>query len=152
MILNCTGAPEYTWLLCLKYVCFILNRLACDSLKWHTPLESLTGSTPDISPLLRFTYWEPVYFQLEDADFPLTSTEGRRRWVGVAEHVGHAMTYMILTDDTLKVLFQVSIQTTTNAADRNKHIDILDGRKLPPLSNLQEILHLHWMGSLFKKK
>ena len=33
-ILSHTGAPENTWLLCLLYVCFLLNCLACQSLNW----------------------------------------------------------------------------------------------------------------------
>ena len=33
-ILCRTGAPANTWLLCLLYVCFLLNRLACQSLQW----------------------------------------------------------------------------------------------------------------------
>ena len=53
-ILNCTGAPPYMWLLCLAYVCFLLNQLACQSLGWPTPLEALNGMMPDISPLLPF--------------------------------------------------------------------------------------------------
>ena len=32
-ILSHTGAPANTWLLCLLYVCFLLNRLACQSLQ-----------------------------------------------------------------------------------------------------------------------
>ena len=60
-ILSHTGAPANTWLLCLLYVCFLLNRLACQSLQWRTPLEALEGSMPDISPLLRFSFWDPVY-------------------------------------------------------------------------------------------
>ena len=33
-ILSHTGAPANTWLLCLLYVCFLLNHLACQSLQW----------------------------------------------------------------------------------------------------------------------
>ena len=55
--LSCTGAPANTWLLCLLYVCFLLDCLACQSLQWCTPLEALEGSMPDISPLLRFSFW-----------------------------------------------------------------------------------------------
>ena len=61
-ILSRTGAPATTWPLCLLYVCFLLNHLACQSLQWRTPLEALEGSTPDISPLLRFSFWDPVYY------------------------------------------------------------------------------------------
>jgi hypothetical protein len=31
-ILNRTGAPAYTWLLCLMYVCFILNFMVSSAL------------------------------------------------------------------------------------------------------------------------
>jgi hypothetical protein len=75
-----------------KYVCFVLNFTASASLNWCTPMEILTGYTPDISPLLSFLCWEPVYFKLADASFPSNSREQRGRFVGISEHVGHAMT------------------------------------------------------------
>ena len=53
-IMDCTGSPDYTWLLALLYVCFLLNHTANEMLGWRTRLERLTGATPDISPLLRF--------------------------------------------------------------------------------------------------
>jgi hypothetical protein len=65
-----TGLPPQTWLLALMYVCFVLNFTASASLNWRTPMEILTGSTPYISPLLSFHWWEPVYFKLDDASFP----------------------------------------------------------------------------------
>jgi hypothetical protein len=91
-IMDRTGSPPQTWLLALMYVCFVLNFTASASLNWRTPMEILTGSTPDISPLLSFRWWEPVYFKLDDASFPSDSRERRGRFVGISEHVGHAMT------------------------------------------------------------
>ena len=132
-ILNHTAAPEFTWLLRVQYVCYVLNRMACEPLHWRTPLEQLTGSTLDISPLLCFTFWEPVYYRLKDADFPSESTEGRGHWVGIANHVGHAMTYKILTDDTSKVIYRSSLQPALSTADRNKRVDFLDGEELTPV-------------------
>ena len=32
--LSCTSVPANTWLLCLRYICFLLNCLACQSLQW----------------------------------------------------------------------------------------------------------------------
>jgi hypothetical protein len=103
-IMDRTGSPPQTWLLALMYVCFVLNFTASASLNWRTPMEILTGSPPDISPLLSFRWWEPVYFKLDDASFPSNSRERRGRFVGIREHVGHAMTYMILTDDTQNII------------------------------------------------
>ena len=131
-ILNRTSAPEFTWLLCVQYVCYVWNRMACEPLHWRMPLERLTGSTPDISPLLRFTFWEPVYCRLEDADFPSANTEGRGHWVGIADHVGHAMTYKILTNDTSKVIYRSSLRPAMSPMDRNKRADLLDGEELTP--------------------
>jgi hypothetical protein len=63
-----------------------------------------TGSPNDISPLLCFHFWEPVYYKFDNSDFPSDSHEKRGHFVGISESVGHAMTFKILTDDTLKVI------------------------------------------------
>ena len=76
-LLNLTGAPAYCWFLALQFVCFVLNHTAVGSLHWRTPIEKLTGSTPDISALLCFQFWEPVYYCLDDSDFSSKSTEVR---------------------------------------------------------------------------
>jgi uncharacterized membrane protein YhaH (DUF805 family) len=47
-ILDRTGAPDYTWWLCLEYVCFLLNHTYNDNIQ-GIPLQHLTGHTPDIS-------------------------------------------------------------------------------------------------------
>ena len=47
---------------------------------------------PNTSLLLCFSFWDPVYYKLDDSDFPSGSTKGRGHWVGIAENFGHAMT------------------------------------------------------------
>jgi hypothetical protein len=76
-ILDRTGLPPQTWLFALMCVCFVLNFTASASLNWRTPMEILTGTTPDISPLLSFQWWEPVYFKLDDDSFPSGLREQR---------------------------------------------------------------------------
>ena len=120
---NCTGAPAYTWLLALLYVCCILNHTALGSLEWRTPLEVMTGSTPDISALLLFQFWEPVYYKTTDASFPSESTEKLGRFVGIAEHVGHTLTFKVLTDDTQKVIFRSRIRSALDPTKRNHRVD-----------------------------
>jgi hypothetical protein len=61
-VLDRTGAPAFTWLLALTYVCYVLNHTAHESLNWQTPLFYLTGHATDISVLLQIQFWEPVYF------------------------------------------------------------------------------------------
>jgi hypothetical protein len=102
-ILDRSGAPAYTWLLCLMYVCFLLNNTWCKAVD-DIPIRMSPGSTNDISPLLCFHFWEPVYYKLDDSDFPSDSREKRGHFVGISESVRHAMTFKILTDDTLKVI------------------------------------------------
>jgi hypothetical protein len=97
-VLDRTGAPAHTWLLCLMYVCFILNFTVSSALNGGVPIQRATGFTNDISPLLRFCVSEPVYYKLDDPTFPSESREKLGRFVGIAEHVGHFMTFKILTD------------------------------------------------------
>ena len=54
-IMDRTGAPAFTWLLCLLYVCYLLNHTYNETVK-DVPLNKLTGSTMDISPLLRVPF------------------------------------------------------------------------------------------------
>jgi hypothetical protein len=61
-ILNKTGAPNSTWLLCVSYICYLFNHVAHESLHDRTPIEILSGSTPDNSVLLQFHFWEPIYY------------------------------------------------------------------------------------------
>ena len=68
-LLDRSGSPASTWLLAMTYVCFLLNHLCCASIK-GIPAQYLTGSTPDISPLLRFYWWQPVYYKVDDSCFP----------------------------------------------------------------------------------
>ena len=98
-VLNHTGAPSSVWLLCLTWVCYVLNHTAVASLNFRTPMEALTGVTPDISAMLHFTFWEPVYY-LDPGDelsFPSSPHEKLGRFVGIAENVGDALTFKILT-------------------------------------------------------
>ena len=85
---------------------------------------------PDISPLLHFSFWDPVYNKLDDSDFPSDSTEGHGHWVGIAENVGHAMTYKILTDDTKKVIYRSNVHSALTKEDRNKRVDLLGGEEV----------------------
>ena len=130
--LDRTGSPAYTWLLCLMYVCFILNFTVSASINYAVPMQVATGSTPDISPLLRFQWWEPVYYKVDDSDYPSDSRERRGHFVGIAEHCGHAMTFKILTDDTRRVICRSNIRSALDNKSKNLRVDPLGGEN-PPL-------------------
>ena len=41
--------------------------------------------------------------------------------VGIAENVGHALTFKVLSEDTQRILHQSIIRTATNPSTENKH-------------------------------
>ena len=51
-IMNRSGATAYCWLLCLIYVCYLLNHIACAALGGLISLFVLYGIIPHISILL----------------------------------------------------------------------------------------------------
>ena len=104
LIMDRTGAPPEYWLLALELACFIHNHVAKERLGWITPIAFLTGITPDIRPLLEFECYEPVYYRLEESSFPSKTREALARFVGISEHVGHAMTFKLITEDTRQLI------------------------------------------------
>jgi len=128
-VMDRTGAPEFTWLLCLQYVCFLLNHVWDETLK-GIPITLLTGITTDISVLLRFFFWQKVYFKRVESKFPSKSTEVVGHIVGISEHVGHTLTWKILTSDTKKVVYR-SIVRPYSDSDPNLCADLLGGEKDP---------------------
>ena len=83
-LMNLTGAPAHCWLLCMLYVCHLLNATASPALGGLTPLQALTGQVPDISHFLHsgnlsITKWMKVNLT---TDFPPNLM--RRETIGVA--------------------------------------------------------------------
>jgi hypothetical protein len=70
-IMDRTGTPAAFWLLCLFYVIFLLNHMSSDALGGITPIEEATCVKGNISPLLKFHWWEPVLYQAEGAFLPI---------------------------------------------------------------------------------
>ena len=111
-LLNMCGAPPEIWLLATQYICVIQNHTAVPSLNDRTPVEWLLGYTPDITVLLQFRFWEPVYYAKYDAKFPADTTEALGRFVGIGENVGNAMTFKILTGEG-KVIHRSVVRSAT---------------------------------------
>ena len=74
-VMNRSGAPANCWLLCMIYVCYILNHIACGPLNGSIPLLVLYGITPDISIMLLYTFYQPVFYATHDQHFPSESEE-----------------------------------------------------------------------------
>jgi hypothetical protein len=82
LLLDSTGSLASNWLLALMYVCYILNH-TFNSTTNAVPIAAATGQTPDISPLLQYSWWEPVYFRDDEDKDKFTShsrTPGTLCW------------------------------------------------------------------------
>ena len=87
-------------------------------------MSILTGAAPDISVLLRFTFYEKVYYK--------TSPESLGYFVGISENVGHAMTYKILNPETNSIIFRSEVRSADSSTDPNRHLTPSDGEELTP--------------------
>ena len=121
-VMNTSGCPACCWLLCLQYICVVLHHLASPTLQDICPVQALEGTTPDISFLLHFSFYEPVYYRIDsselDLNFPSSSNEKKGYWVGFADNQGDSLTWRILTEDTQKIIIRSGVRsalrTTTN--------------------------------------
>jgi hypothetical protein len=148
IILDRTGSPASLWLLCLMYVCFLLNNTSSQALSGAVPIQVLTGSTNDISPLLQFRWYEPVYYLVDDSPFPSDSREKRGYFVGIAEHVGHAMTFKVLTDDTRKIIYRSNIRSAADSKSRNLRLDPLNDTVSSPIIRSRHDSSHHGEGNV----
>ena len=119
-LMNLTGVPAHCWLLCMLYVCHLLNATASPALGGLTPLQALTGQVPDISYFLHFSFWEPIYYKVDESEpdhrFPSQSNEKRGHWVGFAENKGDQLTWKILTDDTNTIIIRSAVRSATKTS------------------------------------
>ena len=99
--MNTSGCPACCWLLCLQYICVVLNHLASPTLQGICPVQALEGTTPDISFLLHFSF----------LNFPSSSNEKKGYWVGFADNQGDSLTWRILTEDTQKIIIRSGVRS-----------------------------------------
>src|SRR5687767_12607204 len=103
----------------MLHACFILNHTVNALIAYAVPMNVLTGVTQNISPLLQFEWYKPVYYHEEVTGFLSQSKESFGWFVGIAETVGHALSFMILTKDTQKILFRFIVCTATDPLTTN---------------------------------
>ena len=118
--MNRSGAPANCWLLCLIYVCYLLNHIACTALDGKIPLLALTGITPDISIILLFTFYQPVFYATYDQNFTTESEERAGNWVGFGEHCGDAMTHKILDHETQKIIYRSAVKPKKSSTPNDR--------------------------------
>ena len=86
-----TGCDPRAWFKLAAHISDVTNCTSYKYLEWRTPLEKSTGETSDISGLLLFKFWEPVYYY-----DPSTEGELVGRWLGRAHNYGDTLCYWIL--------------------------------------------------------
>ena len=114
-IMNQTDAPAECWLLCMIHASYILNHLSCEALDANVSLGMLYGVSPDISILLLYTFYQPVFYSTHNQSYPSVSEERAAHWVGFGEHVGDALTHKLLDDDTKKILYRAAARPSDSA-------------------------------------
>ena len=123
-VMNTSGCPACCWLLCLQYICVVLNHLASPTLQGICPVQALEGTTPDISFLLHFSFYEPVYYRIDssepDLNFPSSSNEKKGYWVGFADNQGDSLTWRILTEDTQKIIIRSGVRSALRTATNQR--------------------------------
>ena len=125
-VMNTSGCPACSWLFCLQYICVVLNYLASLPLQGICPVQALARTTPDISSMLHFSFYdsfyEPFSYRIEfsepDFHLPSSSNEKKGYWVGFAANQGDSLTWRTLTEDTHMIILCSGIQSalsiTTN--------------------------------------
>ena len=95
-LLTVTGAPLQYWCFALEYMSLVRSVLARRSLQWKSPQhECHWGERPDIS-VFRFIFWQPIWYYNPRQSFPNPKML-KGRFLGVAQNVGDAFCYLILT-------------------------------------------------------
>ena len=120
--MNTSGCPACCWVLCLQYICVVFNHLASPTLQGICSVHALQGTTPDVSFMLHFSFYEPVYNRIDssepDLNFSSSSNEKKEYWVSFADNQGDSLTWKILTGNTHKIIIRSGVRsalrTTTN--------------------------------------
>ena len=103
--------PNRLWDYGIRWVCEIMQHTASNSghLQGRTPLEQLTGETPDISEYLDFSFYDWCWYN-NNAGLGETKLG---HWLRVSHHVESLMSYWVLT---LKghVISQTTVSRVTN--------------------------------------
>ena len=88
-VMNTSGCPACCWLLCLLYICVVLNHFASPTLQGICPAQASEGTTLDVSFMLHFSFYEPVYYRIDSSvphhNFPSSSNEKKGYWVGFSD-------------------------------------------------------------------
>ena len=102
--------------------------LASPALGGLSHIQALTGQAPDISHFLHFSFWEPVYYKVDENEpdhrFPSQSNETQGHWVSIAGNKGDHLTRKILTDETNQIKTRSAVRSATKTSSNLTRFDI----------------------------
>ena len=104
---------------CQLHCARVRNHLASRKLDWKTPMEKLTGDTPDIS-MFRFHFWEPIEYLDPSVKQPASGWK-KGRFLGINWDAGDDMTFFVETEKSHGEGRNV-ILTRSNVRSRTHHI------------------------------
>ena len=85
--------PDAFWDFGLSYVLTVRQFIVRNAANNRSPIETITGDTPDISEIMDFDFYQWIMYRDQlDKDVPIKMG----RWLGIAHDVGSALTYWIL--------------------------------------------------------
>ena len=119
-MMNRSGSPDNCWLLCLIYVCYLLNHIGCAALDGKITFFALTGITPDVSIILLFTFYQPVFYATHDQHFLAKSEERAGYWVGFGEYCGDAMTHKLIDHETQKIISRSAVRPKKSSTPNHR--------------------------------
>jgi hypothetical protein len=118
-IMQAKGVPKRLWDYGIVWICEIRQRTTNSSIysNGRTPIEVITGETPDISEYLDFGFYDFVFYKSEAG----LGEVQLGRWLGVSHRVGQLMSYWILTP-TCRVVSRTTVQRVTNLERQQDNI------------------------------
>ena len=106
----------------LKYICETGNLTANTSryAKGRTPIEIITGETPDLSEYIDFGFYDWVYFRTNAGLGPAELG----KWLGISHRVGKLMSYWILPRSGIPI----SVTTVQRVTNLEKQTEALQAK------------------------
>ncbi|CAB9530120.1 unknown protein [Seminavis robusta] len=108
-----TGCAPQAWAKAIQHAADLDRNTAKECLGWRTPIEKLTGQTPDISNLIKFKFWDVVLYHEPTHKFPGQAVGGNERlgrWLGRALDHGDGMCSWILTLETEQLIVRYAVR------------------------------------------
>ena len=106
-------------------------------IEWFNSIIGFIWNYPDISIMLLYTFYQPVFYATHDQHFPSESEERAAFGVGFGEHCGDAMTHKFLDKITQKIIYRSAVRPIAKS-NPNHRLNI-DGGGTAHLWDLQKV-------------